>query len=271
MQEQLQANKESGELAPEPPPPPEEPAPFIFFSTGVYDGFYVNLPTGHYQIRVRGPDDQIVPDSQRTLITFGPERTGVSYTIVPHDKYTFPEESNDPSQILYARNDAIFYLQPSVEYEYNDFYLTHLTDPQSTQGNIDQWQWLALLPIETGTLQIVQDQEVMERIERRNYVVRQITGNTLGYEIHDQQTTTEERLRERRPDFAGYAVHVTTDRPSFSVRLVGDDGTVIVCSEREVHLVKSEAAEQFYGLPLLPLIFGIGLGVWRRLRFKRLF
>ena len=257
----------NGTMEGEPPPPPAEPRPFLFFSTAAHDGFPLTLPAGRYQIRVRNPEGSIVPDSERNLITFAPIRAGVTYSIIPHDKYTFPEESKDPSQILYARAGSVFYLQPSNELEYNDSYLTHLSDPQSTRGNVDQHQWMPLRSIDAGTLEILVDGEVVERIERRNFVVRQITGAALGYEIHDQLTVEEERLRERRPDFAAYAVVVEPDRPSFSLRLVDESGAVVLGSEREVHLVRTDVAGNFYALPLLPLVFGLGLVVWRRNRF----
>ncbi len=250
-----------------PPPPPEEPAPFLFFSTAVHEGFPLNLAAGRYQIRVRDPDGNIVPESERSLVAFASVRDGVAYSVIPHDKYTFPEESRDPSQVLYARAGSIFYLQPSNALEYNDFYLIHLSEPQSTRGNLQQYQWMPLRSIDEGTLEILVDGQVVEQIERRNYVVRQITGTARGYEIHDQSTTTEERLRRRRPDFSGYAVVVEPDRPSFSLRLVDEDGIVLPGSERDVHLVHTAAAGNFYALPLLPLALGLGLFVWRRRRF----
>ncbi|MEZ4657495.1 MAG: hypothetical protein R2911_07985 [Caldilineaceae bacterium] len=43
--------------------------------------------------------------------------------------------------------------------------------------------------------------QVVDRIARRPFVVRQCTGSALGYEILDQETlpAEEERLRRARP------------------------------------------------------------------------
>ena len=265
--QELDEKAKAGTLEGEPPPPPEEPAPFIFYSTSVNDGYPITLAAGRYQIRVRDADGQIVPESTRNLIAFAPTREGVTYSIIPHDRYTFPEGSNDPSQVIYARAGTVFYLQPSAELEYNDFYLTRLSSPQSTEGNIDQWAWLPLREVKQGTLEVVENGQVVDRIERRNYVVRQITGNTLGYEIHDQETTDIERLRERRPDFAGYAIEVKSGQPSFRIRLVDENGEILPGSERDIHLVNTAAAGNLYALPLLPLGVGLCLVLWRRSRY----
>lgn len=267
--ENLEEQRKAGTLDGEPPPPPAEPAPFIFYSTSVNEGFPVTLPEGRYQIRVRNPDGQVIPESERNLNVFAPTREGVTYSIIPHDKYTFPEESKDPSQALYARANTVFYLQPSAELEFNELYLNRLSAPQSTEGDIDQWTWLPLRAIDTGTLEVIVDGQIVDRVERRDYVVRQITGNALGYEIHDQETTDVERLRERRPDFSGYAIAVKPEQPSFRVRLVDESGEVLPGSERDVYLINTAATRNLYALPLLPLVFGIGLVLWRRSRFTK--
>lgn len=257
-----------GNLEGESPPPPQEPAPFLFYSTTVNHGFPVVLSPGRYQIRVRDAAGEIVPESVRKLIAFSHAREGVAYSIIPHDKYTFPEESKDPSHIIYAREGTIFYLQPSKELEYNDLYLTRLSAPQSTEGNVDRWMWLPLREIKRGTLEIIENGQVVEQIQRRNYVVRQITGNSLGYEIHDQETTDIERLRSRRPDFSGYAIQIERGQPSFRIRLIDENGQVFAGSERDIHLVNT-APSNAYALPLLPLGVGIGLVLWRRLRYTK--
>ena len=93
-----------------------------------------------------------MPDSERKLVVFNPERDGVGYDIIPHDKWTTPDQSDDSSQILYGRRDSIIYLQPYAEKEYNDLYLSRLQNPQSTTGQRNLWRWAKLDPIEAGYL-----------------------------------------------------------------------------------------------------------------------
>jgi hypothetical protein len=262
----------AGNAPEEPPPPPEEPAPFLFFSTNVNQGIPVNLPPGRYTIQLRGEDGEIAPNSQRTLITFVPERAGVGYTIIPYDKWTTPEKSNDNSQVLYGRAGATLYLQPYQTKEYNEYHFLRLQDPQSTAGNSDRWSWSELGEIRDGALEIVVGGEVVERIERKPYVVRQFTGSALGYEILDQETipAEQERLRTRTPDIVGYKVTVSPEYADFQVRLVDANGAVIAGSQRDIKLVQTDRAGAFMFLPAAPLLIGLGLVLWRRARFARL-
>jgi hypothetical protein len=249
-----------GEL---PPPPPAEPEPFVFTSTGVFDGIPVKLPVGNYRIRLRDPQGQIVAGSERRLIVFDSGRNGVSYNIIPHDKWTIPDQSDDPSQVLYGRPDSIIYLQPYTQKEYNELYFTRLASPQSTLGSYDRWVWNQLEPIEAGQLELLQDGQVLERIAWKPYVVRQYTGSALGYEILDQETASEERLRSRTPDFKAFRVNINLG-DSFSIRLIDPAGQVVPGSERQVKMVQAETANGYFLLPLLPLALGAGLTLWRR-------
>ena len=65
------------------PDPPAEPAPFTLYSTEVGRGFPLQLSAGEYTIRVRDANGQIVPDSEKRLVAFGPRRLGVGYEVHP--------------------------------------------------------------------------------------------------------------------------------------------------------------------------------------------
>lgn len=259
-----------GTLTEEPPPPPAEPEPFIFLSTNVHDGFSVKLPAGTYTLRLRGTDGQIVPESERKLIAFSALREGVGYTVVPQDKWTAPEQSDDPSQVLYARSGTVIYLQPFNEKEYNELYFARLELPQSTSGSPDRWTWVHLQPKEAAYLEVLHGNQAVSRVEKKPYLVKQLPGTALGYEVLEQGKAEDERSRTRTPDFEGYEVRVEPDQPSFTVRLVGADGTVIQGSEREIRLVDSQYASMLFLLPAVPLVAGVSLLVWRRRRFAGL-
>lgn len=259
-----------GTLTEEPDPPPEQPEPFVFLSTNLHDGFPIKLPAGNYSIRLRGEAGQIVPESERDLVVFSSHRTGVGYTVVPQDKWTTPEQSDDPSQILYARSGTIIYLQPFNEKEYNDLYFARLEAPQSTSGSSDRYRWVHLQAKDARYLEIMHGSQVVDRVEAKPYLVKQLPRTSLGYEVIEQASAEDERSRTRTPDFEGYEVRVEPGQPSFRVRLVDTNGNVIAGSEREIRLVNSQYSSSLLLLPVLPLIVGTVLIVWRKRRFARL-
>jgi hypothetical protein len=259
-----------GTLTEEPLPPPEEPAPFIFLSTNVHDGFPVELPVGTYTVRLRGTDGQIVPESKRKLVAFSSLREGVGYTVVPQDKWTTPEQSDDPSQVLYARSGTVLYLQPFNEKEYNELYFARLEVLQSTSGSPDRWTWVHLQPQDAAHMEVLYGDQEVGRVEKKPYLVKQLPGTALGYEVLEQEKAEDERSRTRTPDFEGYEVRVEPGQPSFTVRLVDADGNIIQGSEREIRLVDSQYASTLFLLPALPLVVGVSLLVWRRRRFAGL-
>ena len=259
-----------GNLDEEPPPPPERPAPFIFYSTAVNNGFAINLPEGKYTIRLRDSDGQIVPDSERELVVFAAEREGVGYTVVPHDKWTIPDQSDDPSQVFYARGGTIIYVQPYSEEEFNELFYTRLETPQDATSSANRWIWTHLWPQEAKYLEVLHGDRVVDRIENKAYVVKQLPGTALGYEILDQQQVEDERLRSRTPDFEGYQIKVGSDQPSFTIRLVDADGNVIEGSEREIKLLDPQFSSALFLLPAIPLLVGGGMILWRKRQFARL-
>lgn len=260
----------SGELKTELPPPPEEPAPLNFFSTGVYDGFHVKLPTGSYTMRLKSADGQIMPESERQLVLFTEQRQGVSYTLIPQDKWTIPEQSHDPSQTLYARSGTVIYLQPFAEKEYNELYYTRLKAPQSSKGRGDHWQWVPQAPLQAAHLEILFNGQVVQSLAQKSYIVKQTQGKALGYQIMEQSQGETERERTRTPDFVGYEVQVGPEQPSFTVRLVDAEGRVLLGSEREIRLVSPQYSSALYFLPLLPLVIGFALALWRASRLARM-
>lgn len=264
-QEQLEEELAKGERGEEVsiPDPPLEPEPFMFFSTSLNDGFPIELPAGAYSIRIRGADGQIVPQSERKLIVFSPRREGLGYTIIPQTKWTTPEQADDPSRVIYARSGSSMYLQPFVEEEHNELYYTCLAKPQSTEGSSDRWVWVHIQPKDGGYLEVLRDGQVIGRVERKPYWVKQIPGPALGYEVVEYQAGGE-GSRPRSPDFEGYEIRVEPGQPSYAIRLVEPDGSVVVGSEREIRLVKTRNLWALYLLPLLPLTAGVSLTVWRR-------
>jgi hypothetical protein len=269
FRQRLEAEVRSGkpEEQVEIPEPPAEPAPLAFFSTTVNDGFAVELPAGTYTIQLRGRYNEVVPFSKKKLVVFSARRDGIGYDVVPQDKWTIPEQADDPSHVLYARSGTVIYLQPFFEKEYNELYITRLEQPQSTSASEDRWTWIHTQPKAGGVLEVLQDGWVVDRIERKPYLVRQTEGTALGYEVLDYPTDGSVK---RSPDFEGYEIRVGADRPAFSIRLVEADGTVVAGSEREVRLLNTQRSWPLYVLSFAPLVAGVVLTLWRRGRLAPL-
>ena len=261
---------EAGTLEAEPDPPPREPEPFLYSSTEVNRGFPVELPAGSYTVQVRTADGEVQPGSRRRLKVFEPLSAGVAMWAIPHDRYTFPEKSDDEGEVLYLRRGTLAYLQPHAQEEYRDIHLTRLMDPQDTSGRPDLYQWLQTDEIQDGVLVVTQGTRVVDRIERRSYAVRQITGAALGYEIHDQATTDLERLRERRPDFQGYPVDTRALPTSFRVHLEDADGQLVPGSRRRVRVVRPDSEPWLAIVPYVPVVLALVFTGSRRRRFVRL-
>ncbi len=261
---------EAGTLEEEPDPPPREPEPFLYSSTEVNRGFPVELPAGSYTVQVRTADGEVQPGSRRRLKVFEPLSAGVAMWAIPHDRYTFPEKSDDEGEVLYLRRGTLAYLQPHAQEEYRDIHFTRLMDPQDTSGRPDLYQWLQTDEIQDGVLVVTQGTRVVDRIERRSYAVRQITGAALGYEIHDQATTDLERLRERRPDFQGYPVDTRALPTSFRVHLEDADGQLVPGSRRRVRVVRPDSEPWLAIVPYVPVVLALVFTGSRRRRFVRL-
>ncbi|MBS1251121.1 MAG: hypothetical protein MAG451_00151 [Anaerolineales bacterium] len=256
------------------PDPPDKPEPFLFYSTGLNDGFPVELAAGAYVIRIRGADGQILPQSKRKLVVFSAQREGVGYTVVSRDKWTTPEQVDDPNQVIYVRSGStssprsanVLYFQPFLEREYNELYYTRLKTPQSMQGRPkrrpNRWMWVHLQPKGEGHMEVLHGDRVIQSVEKKPYRVRQLPGPALGYEVVEYGAGGQSETRS--PDFEGYRIQVEAGQPSYTLRLVEADGSVVRGSEREIRVANTQNPWLLYLAPALPLVVGASLAVWRR-------
>ncbi len=171
--------------------------------------------------------------------------------------------------MIYLRRGIIAHLQPNEEEEYRDIHLTRLLDPQDTSGRPDLYQWLRTDEIQDGVLVVAQGKRLVDRIARRSYAVRQITGVGRGCEIHDQATTDLERLRGRRPDFQGYPVDTRALPTSFKVHLEDADGQLVPGSRRRVRVGRPDSEPWLAVLPYAPVVLALVVAGSRRRRFVR--
>lgn len=251
------------------PPAPTEPSPFNTYSTGLNRGFPVKLDAGNYRMHTKAPDGTIVPGSEMRLVVFSPRRIGIGYEVIPEQRWTFPENSNDlEGAILGAENTAV-YLKPFVTREYPALAYTRLQDPQDASvTQTDQWTWVAGEPIEGATLEMVSGGRVLGQAPQQAYTVKQTPGGEFGYEILEYNANTPDITP--RIDFVGYRLPLANDNRSFAVQLRSSDGTVLLGSNRAVRVAGRNSPILLGLISLLPLIAGAAILGWRHLQTSRI-
>ena len=252
--------QQSGEIAvPKEPPFPTAPD---FYVEEPGQAYIVNLPVGRYEIRLRAPDGIVVEGSEKRLVSFTYRRSGrVGYEVIAAKRWTMPETSSDPAEIVYLEGKKTLYFRPYLQTEYNHLCYTKLLDPQN-EGYPELWRWVNIKQIEKGTLQLIKDGKVMGSIQEKPYHVQQVPGPELGYTIVDY---VKEEFPDRDPSLVGYKVGFEPEKGSHEIQLVDASGKVIPGSVRELRAIRvGDRWELHLTAVLLPLMVGIPILIWRR-------
>ncbi|MEM7115179.1 MAG: hypothetical protein AAF614_22255 [Chloroflexota bacterium] len=251
------------------PKAPIEPTPMRTFSTGLNRGFPIQLDAGSYRIRTRAPDGSIVPRSERRLVVFAPRRTAIGYEVVPEQRWTFPEESNELEGAILGAPNTVVYLKPFITREYPAAAYTRLQDPQdSTVSQAGEWTWVAGEAIENAILEQVSNELILEQIPLQAYTVKQTPGGEYGYNILEYNDSTPDLTP--RVDFIGYRLPLESDNRTFSVRLRSSDDTLLLGSTRAVRVAGNNSPILPLFISLLPLMTGALILWWRRQQTSRI-
>lgn len=245
------------------PPPPEPPPPLNTFSTGLNRGYPVALAPGTYDIRVRLADGSIQPESVRRLAVFAPRRTAVGYTVVPESRWTMPEELTDLADVILGERGSVLYLKPHVVREYPALPYEYLLNPQYPgDARGPEWRWVAGETLGEGIMEVVSGGRVIERVPLTPYRVRQIPGAALGYEILPFDPS--DPGARRTPDFAAYRLTLSDELSAYEVRLVSNEGRVLLGSQRQVRVLSPVDLRLLLLLPLIPVLLGAVVITLRR-------
>lgn len=260
-------------IAEKPPAPirPEEPSPFLLVVTPPTQGFRVNLPSGEYRIRLKGPEGETIPGSEKRLVVFSHRRQGIGYNILPESRWTKPERSDDPQETIYVdgKSNAALYLQPFLEAEFNEAYYRGLLDPQDHSGGEDRWVWAHLEAYGQATMSLFDPGRGGEfsRLEEKPFSVIQSPGPRLGYAVVEHQPET---MGGQRPTFTGFELKLTDREGGLTLWLLDSSGAIVEGSEREVRwLPQHRPAIQYLWL-CGPLLAGLSAYLFRRSRVKRM-
>ena len=253
-QEQVQAGIPRQPVKPDGPP---------FDLTGMLSDYVINLPAGNYRIRLRASDGTIVEGSEKKLVTFSRRRVGgVGYEIIPGNRWTKREYCNDPLEIIYGSGENTLYLRPFREDEYNELFYNKLLDPQN-RGNPQRWIWVHTAPIENKVLTVHRKGTAPEHIKQTAYLVKQLPGARLGYEILPY---TPEKYPDKQPAFESYHVEFSDGNGTGdqTIWLEDGEGRQIPGSVREMSIVKKAGVKWLYLASLFPLMVGLLIYVCRR-------
>lgn len=247
------------------PPEPQAPPPIDVMSNGLNDGIPITLPAGSYQIRLRGADGAIVPDSERALEVFAPRRSGVGYMVLPETRWTTPEQVHDTSDVIVGQASSRLYLVPHAASEYPARAYALLANPQRQIGENADWTWVMGQPITEGQLEIVVDGVVTDKRVLTPFRVQQIQGSTLGYEVRPFEPDPSQ---PSQPDFVGFPIAVEAAGSGYTIRMTTPTGAELAGS---AHLVRTPARMTLGMLALLaaiPLVVGAAVITRRRLKLR---
>lgn len=247
---------------------PTEPAKvpdFTLYSTEVANGFTFALPAGDYSIRLRLADGSIQEGSQKQLVIFGKLREAISYKVIPGERWTAPDYSQEPDGVIYTPNNTTVYLVPYQENEYNQRAYQRMIDPQETESRADQTTWVSFDPYTEGQLSLTQPGQSSRQEGIVSYYVTQNSTSGLGYtiEVFDSAKATT-------PSFVGYKLTLDSQNTQYQIALKDADGNLLTGSERQVRVLNTSMSRALYAVSLLPLLIGLIVIMSRRISVKKI-
>jgi hypothetical protein len=242
---------------------PEQPPQFEKALVSPKLGFPLQLPPGEYQIQQRDKSNQIIPGSQRIVISVESRRDGIGYSVIPKTKWTVTETSDDISQIIYYTSEVeSIYLEPYATREYNQQSYVRLTKPQESTASVNQWVWVYDKSLEGVQLQVWLGGKEISQVIYLPYKVEQIPGSALGYRVVPFDNTSE-----GEPSFVAFEILDDASIRRFNVQLVSENGTVVPGSERVLVRIRGDLPDLVYVLALFPLIVAISI-YWRQRQIR---
>jgi hypothetical protein len=247
-----------------PPPPPElavkEPEPYRAYATEPTDAMVVSLPEGSFTVRLRGADGEIVPGSERKLVSFGPVGQGIGYVVRPEDRWTQPSLSFAPGDTVYTRGLTDLFFQPVPVSEYKAQHFARLLQPQSIEvsdPSVTVWVPGDSADETTGTVALAawNGNAIEATLPTTPYRVGQKPGASRGYVIEEFAPKGGSPLK---PDF--FAMRIGQDLPTTRVSLLDGEGKAPAqAGDREIRRVNPPATPWLFLPALVPLAFGLAI------------
>ncbi len=231
---------------------------------GPFRGFVLRLPRGRYRLEYHVENQGRSFSLAKSLVVFPALRRGVRYEIIPAEKWTVSSDSDSPRAHLYLKPGEVVFLKTFPTLLYNAALYDLMASPNRPTAGLglaSSALWVRTeesLEEKPGASLGLQAAGRSAAIQPRDYLVRQIPGSALGYDIVEH---TPEAFPGVRPSFRAY--RITAPPPGYDVRLAlagqADSGRVL----RAVDPRGGGWTALALLLPLLPL--GVRVVLRRRL------
>jgi hypothetical protein len=252
-----------------PAPPPEldieRPEPFHAYASEPREAAVLALPAGTYTVRVRGEDGEIVPGSERELVSFGPLDRAIGYLLRPEDRWTRPVASFAPGETIYTTGRTDLFLEPMPVVEYDAGAYARLFRPQSVEtADAAPTLWTADVAPEShddAALTLWNGGVLVDTLPRTPWRVAQLAGAARGYEI--EPFAPEDSALE--PDF--YAMRIPRNAEITRIDLIAEDAKTRLRADRALRQVAPWPEALLFLPALLPLVVGVAIRIGSRRRF----
>jgi len=207
------------------------------------------------------------------LVVFSAIAKGITYQIIPEDRWTYPTRSDDLSAAIFGRRDQVAYLKPYTALQFNKHHylrLTQLCNPSAGRGLDNQRIWVDISPDVTkegSILELVGGDRTKRRIAEKPYYVKQNPGYVLGYKVVE---FSKEKFPDSEPTFTAYRVALPADYVHYTTQLVDGNGKIIAGSLRELRTIKHTRPVVLFAVAFLPLFAGLVVLGLRALRTRPL-
>jgi hypothetical protein len=254
-----------------PAPPPEldieQPEPFHAYATEPREAPVLSLPAGSYSLRIRDGDGEIVPGSERELVSFAPLDRAIGYVLRPEDRWTRPLVSFAPDETIYTTGHTDLFLEPVPVVAYDAGRYTRLFRPQSVEAaDAAQTLWTADTEGKDAgdgaVLALWNGDTLLDTLPRTPWRVAQLAGTARGYVIEPFAAGGA-----LEPDFR--AIRIPQGAEVTRIGLLADKATPVRASMRSFRSIAPWPEALLFLPALLPLAVGVALGVRGRRRFGR--
>jgi hypothetical protein len=254
-----------------PAPPPnleiEPPEPFHAFASEPRHAAVLSLPEGTYTLRLRGADGEIVPGSERELVSFGPLDRAIGYVLRPEDRWTQPVLSFAPDETIYTTGRTNLFFEPVPVVEYDGERYARLFRPQSVEvADAAQTLWTADLARKDAAngvaLGLWNGDIFVDTLPQTPYRVAQLAGASRGYLI--EPFAPESSALE--PDF--HAMRVAKEAEVTRVGILAEDAAEAPPrADRQLRKIAPWPEALLFLPALLPLVVGVAIRIGSRRRF----
>lgn len=252
------------------PVAPARPGDFRNPPSELREGYPVNLPKGVHEMRMRTDDGKIIEGSTRQINVISPRRSGfLGYELIPSDRWTRRQESDQPGGVLYVSADSELYFRFFEQNEYRDDQYSRLLRNDAEEIRATH-RWVRHGDIENARLSVQYRDGTSELVELQRYAVRQNPGRSLGYSIvpadEAQQTDHEQNVAG---SIHGAPLAIPPGTPHVELRVIAPDGEQLPGSYRQVRVVDpANRLGVLWLLVLTPIVVFFAVSRLRAVRLR---